>query len=115
MDLLGLGRGPGWRVGEDWGNVGGDSGSIGLDHWFGLKEVEPEYRKNKLHLRDEVLHVRDVGFGQEWDRRGGTIVNGCSVGFFCQRDQATLNVSSMRLRDVLVLADDDRTADPELF
>ena len=42
-------------------------------------------------------------------------MNRCSVGFFCQRDQATLNVSSMRLRDVLVLADDDRTADPELL
>jgi hypothetical protein len=42
-------------------------------------------------------------------------MNGGSVGFFCQRDQATLDVSSMRLGDVLVLADDDRTADPELF
>lgn len=115
IDFLGLGRCPGWRVGEDWRNICSDSGSSGLNHGLGLKEVEPEYRKNKLHLRDEVLHVRDVGFGQEWDRGGGTIMNGCSVGFFCQRDQATLNVSSMRLRDVLVLADNDRTADPELL
>jgi hypothetical protein len=31
------------------------------------------------------------------------------------RDQATFDVPSMRLGDVLVLANDDRTADPELF
>jgi hypothetical protein len=42
-------------------------------------------------------------------------VNGGSIGLFCQRDQATLDVSSVRLGDVLVLADDDRTADPELL
>src|SRR5690606_1349873 len=63
----------------------------------------------------EVLHVGDVRFWKQWQWGCRSVVNRRPISQLGERNQPALQVSTVRLRDVLVLADDDRTAGPEVL